>query len=189
VQVLEQCPTAEAALRLQRVCPTDLWLVAALLPGVSGFELVRRLCARGIAEPALIVSQTAGNWALARAVRAGARGFLSEPFEADLFSKALDHLQAGRTYRAQPGRSSLEEAISTAGVDALTPSQFEVLHLLLQHAGPSETARAMSISRRSAAAYRRLLRRALGDDDPARLERLAILLGPAFYPPRLTADD
>lgn len=172
---------AEDALGLSRDDRPDVWVVDALLRGVSGFELARRLSARTAAPPVLMVTTLAGSWPLAWAIRAGARGFLRWPAAGAVVAEALVCLSTGRAYWKTPERSTVDDALLASGIEDLTPRQFEALHLLLQGEDDVGTARAMSVSRRSAAAYRRELAARLGLADDGVRTRLARAIGASCY--------
>jgi len=178
--------TADEALRLPRESRPDVWLTEVLLPGVSGLELVRRLSARAGASPVLVVTSLQGVWPLARAIRAGARGYLPSAQAPLLLAEALTRLASGDPFWIAPERRAAEEAGLGDDIEALSPRQFEALHLLLQGADSAELARAMSVSLPSAAAYRRQVSRALGLASSADIDRLARLVSASFYRPQAT---
>jgi FixJ family two-component response regulator len=53
------------------------------MPGMSGFELQQRLLARGSRVPVVFITAFGDPAMRARALRAGACGFLEKPFEDD----------------------------------------------------------------------------------------------------------
>jgi len=178
--------TAEEALRLARDTPPDVWVTEVLLPGVSGFELARRLSARSGAIPVLVLTTLPGVWPLARAIRAGARGYLPMTLAPQRLSDAVRQLAGGAPFWNAPEPCETDHELREAGVEALAPRQFEALHLLLQGFDDSGVARAMSVSPRSAAAYRRQVSSTLGLASSADIDRLARLVSASFYRPQAT---
>ncbi len=175
--------SADEALRLPRESSPSVWLTEALLPGVSGFEFARRMSARPQAPPIMMVTALQALWPLARAVRAGARGFLQLPVTTERLAAALDRLLAGGAFRAAPEHSAVDAELRDSCVLDLSPRRFEALHLMLQNEGPGGVALAMSISPRSAANYCRVLERDLRIATSGDLENLARLVGGDFYRP------
>jgi len=173
--------SADGALRLPREAQPDVWVTEVLLPGVSGFEFARRISARPQAPPVMIVTSLKAVWPLARAVRAGARGYLQMPVAPERLVTAVGRLLDGGAFRAAPESAEPDMLLRQAGVLDLPPRRFEALHLLLQGEDAAGTALAMSISRRSAAGYLRALERDLRLTGAADRERLAILIGGDFY--------
>lgn len=181
--------SADGALRLPRDAQPDVWVTEVFLPGVSGFEFARRVSARASAAPVMVVTRLAAVWPLARAVRAGARGYLPLPVAPERLSLALHRLLDGGAFRTVPESVGADLQLQQAGVLDLPPRRFEALHLLLQGADATGTALAMSISPRSAADYRRGLRRDLSLAGAPDLQRLAGLLGAGFYGPCQSPSD
>lgn len=172
---------ADDALRHPADHAPDAWVAPALLRGLSGFELARRLSARDGAAPVLILTGLDGVWPLARAIRAGARGYLQASGSPALLDEALVSLVAGRPFWKTPERSPEDAQLREAGVEELSPRLFEALHLVLQGADDAGVAQAMTISPRSAAAYRRELARLIRLSVPGDLERLGRLMCERFY--------
>jgi DNA-binding response OmpR family regulator len=74
-------------------------LVDVAMPGVDGLELCRRMRARGISAPILVISARPGMDLPRRATEAGADGFLRKPFEN---AELVDRLKAW--IRSPPAR-------------------------------------------------------------------------------------
>ena len=77
----EGCATAERG--LDRLCEAryDLLLTDKNLPGMTGVELVARARALGIDTPAVVITGYPSGETLAEALRAGAAGYLTKPFD------------------------------------------------------------------------------------------------------------
>lgn len=172
---------AEDALRLPTESRPDLWLTDVLLPGVSGFEFARRMSARPSAPPVMVVTTLRAIWPLARSVRAGARGYLPLPVSTERLALGIERLLAGGAFRVAPEGAASDALLHGSPVLDLSPRRFEALHLLLQQEDAAGIARAMSISPRSAAGYRRALERELGIAEPGDWGRLRTLIGAGFY--------
>ncbi len=71
----------DALAELERGEPIAAVLVDVAMPGVDGLELCRRLRARGLAAPILMVSARPGPDLPQLAAQAGADAFLRKPFE------------------------------------------------------------------------------------------------------------
>ncbi len=71
----------DALAELDRGEPLGAVLVDIAMPEVDGFELCRRMRARGLAAPILAVSARPGADLPRQAVESGADGFLRKPFD------------------------------------------------------------------------------------------------------------
>ena len=79
---------AEDALALAAEEPPAAVLVDIAMPDVDGFELCRRLRARGVTAPILVVSARPGEQLHQRALDAGADEFIRKPFDnSDLLAR------------------------------------------------------------------------------------------------------
>lgn len=112
------CVDGRSALRMSRRFRADVWLVAAELPDMSGFDLVEMLLpavARAELDPLLVgrampsdrirdalrtaVFVVAEGYSFAdeqRALRAGAAGYVAGPLQLDLLRDARQCRHAGR---------------------------------------------------------------------------------------------
>ena len=72
---------AEEALALAAEAPPAAILVDVAMPDVDGLELCRRLRARGVSAPILVVSARPGQELHRRALDAGADEFIRKPFD------------------------------------------------------------------------------------------------------------
>jgi len=62
----------------------DALLLDLCMPGLHGFEVLRRLREQGVTLPAICMSAQATEQSEGEARAAGARAFLAKPFSADL---------------------------------------------------------------------------------------------------------
>jgi two-component system OmpR family response regulator len=113
------------------------------LPGMSGIELVRRLRARAIATPILILTAR-GSWQeKVEGLNAGADDFIVKPVRVEELVARLHALARRATghsgTRLVAGPLALDPASGEAWLDdvllALTASEFRLLQLLLYNAG------------------------------------------------------
>lgn len=137
--------TGEAGLTAVLANPFDLLIVDVMLPGFSGFELVRGLRDRGLTLPALFLSARDSTADRVRGLEEGGDDYLTKPFAfAELLARVKVLLRrAGQTPPAQevvriadlswdPG----QRRIQRGGVRIdLTPKEYALAELLLQHRG------------------------------------------------------
>ena len=147
VQLVRDGLAADAA--LQRITsaavPSPLFDVVVLdigLPGIDGFEVVRRLRARGGATPVLLLTARDAVEDRVRGLETGADDYLVKPFAtAELVARirALARRHAPLSSVLTLGRLSLDSATRRArigeGVIDLSVREWGVLEYLLQHAG------------------------------------------------------
>ncbi|MBU3694844.1 MAG: response regulator transcription factor [Rhodocyclaceae bacterium] len=185
---LLRLPSIADALRALREVSTDVVVAEVLLPGLSGFELARRLAARDAAPPVLLRTRLSADWALPRAIRVGARGFVQASAAPEVLAEALRSVAGGRVFwdAAAPGpvpssAVGADERSDAARLDGLSPRLFEALHLNLQGMDSAAVAAAMHVTRRSAAGYRREVCRVLSVAPEGDLSEVAALIDAPFY--------
>lgn len=112
------------------------------LPGIDGFEVVRRLRARGSATPVLLLTARDAVEDRVRGLETGADDYLVKPFAtAELVARirALARRHAPLSSVITLGKLSLDSATRRARVGAqaveLSVREWGVLEYLLQHAG------------------------------------------------------
>ena len=75
--------SAEEFLKSEQVSDISCLITDLQMPGLSGLDLQDLLIARGHRFPIIFITGYPNETARARAMRAGAIGFLSKPFNAD----------------------------------------------------------------------------------------------------------
>ncbi|MCA1855411.1 response regulator transcription factor [Massilia oculi] len=134
-----------AADALLQACAPARFAVLVLdlgLPGIDGFEVLRRLRARGATTPVLLLTARDAVEDRVRGLEAGADDYLVKPFaSAELVARirALARRAAPAPVQLALGRLSLDTAARRARIDdrvlELSVREWSVLEHLLQHAG------------------------------------------------------
>ena len=141
--VVEVAATGPAGLELARFGDFDAVVLDVMLPGLSGYDVVRRLRAERNWVPVLMLSAKSGDYDQADGLDCGADDYLTKPFS---FVVLLARLRAllRRGVVARPavlgsGAVRLDPAsreVFVAGEPvALTPREFVLLEYLLRNAG------------------------------------------------------
>lgn len=96
--------TCEEALRLAEHTAYDVILLDLLMPGIGGYEVLRRMRERGAnrATPILVVSVMSSHESRERCRLLGATAFLAKPIDRELVTTMLRSLLGPR--RADPPR-------------------------------------------------------------------------------------
>ena len=121
----------------------DAIVLDIMLPGMSGYEIVRGLRARGVWTPILMLSAKDGEYDLADAFDLGADDYLVKPFSFVVFFARLRALlRRGAPERPAvltAGDLELDPArrrVTLGGIElTLTPREFSVLEFLMRHRG------------------------------------------------------
>src|SRR3954465_9135243 len=137
---------SEGVLRASDPC-YDVVVLDIMLPGLSGYEVLRRLRAQGVWTPVLMLTAKDGEYDEADALDLGADDYLVKPFS---FVVLVAHLRA-LIRRGAPERPAVltagdlsldpaERRVRLAGAPiAVTPREFALLEFLLRHRGEAVT--------------------------------------------------
>ena len=129
-------------LRLAEQADVDLIVLDLNLPGLTGFDVCRRLRGAGIEVPILMVSASADPVDVVVGLEIGADDYVTKPFEIrELAARINAKLRRQRTTQAQvrPGRLKFPGLIVDVGrhevlrdgqAVSLTPTEFDLLALL-----------------------------------------------------------
>jgi DNA-binding response OmpR family regulator len=125
----------------------DVIVLDIMLPKLSGYELCRRLRARGVWTPVLMLTAKDGEYDQADALDLGADDYLIKPFS---FVVLIAHLRA-LVRRGAPERPVVlaagdltldpsERRVARAGTPvAVTPREFALLEFMLRNRGQAVT--------------------------------------------------
>ncbi len=165
----------EALTALKKNDFIDIVLLDVTLKTVSGFEVIKSMHALIPSLPVLFVSMHDETVYAERALRAGARGYVMKQEPGEVLLAAIREILSGNVYlskqmlnRITTGNSGSEKLI-----DTLTPSEFEVLHLIGSGHSSQEIARLLSRSIKTIETHRFNIRTKLNLKDGADLIRYA----------------
>jgi DNA-binding NarL/FixJ family response regulator len=169
-------PSALAAVTARRM---DLVILDLNLPGLGGLELLRRLVEAGGRAKILVLSMHAEPLYAARALDAGAAGYMSKNASPDELLTAVQRVAAGGRYVENEIAQSLalHPGAPGASVAQLTARELEIMRLLAAGRGLAEIADALGVAYKTVANTCSQMKSKLGVTRTADLVRLAIETG------------
>ena len=141
----------EVAMLLKAHRP-DVLILDLNMPGTDGITLMQQLRAADFDLPVLILTLSEAEDDLARALRAGANGYLLKSMEPDEVVDAILRAQRGETVVAPAMTAKLDKLYDQKGqdtsslLDALTPREREILTHLSRGESNKTIARTLDIS-------------------------------------------
>jgi two-component system KDP operon response regulator KdpE len=142
---VEETADGEAALDFLERNPVDLVILDLGLPGMDGLEVVRRLRGEGSVTPIVILSSRDDEAGKVAALDLGADDYVSKPFGVEELSArvraALRHRlqQEGEKPLFKSGDLAVDlvrRLVTMRGQEVkLTPREYDLLRLLVSHAG------------------------------------------------------
>ena len=157
----------------------DVVLLDLNLPGLGGLELLRRVLLEHPTARVMVLSMHAEALYAARALQAGAAGYLSKNASPEELLEAIRRVAAGGRYIE--GAIAQELALQTAAtgnpVDRLTSRDLEILRLLGRSQSLAQIAEALGISYKTVANACSGIKAKLGVARTGDLVRLSIEMG------------
>jgi two-component system KDP operon response regulator KdpE len=151
--VVAEAATGEAALDAIRLRRADLVVLDLGLPDVDGLEVIRRIRDSGATVPIVVLSSRGEEAVKVAALDAGADDYVTKPFGID---ELLARIRAAQRHRLQQQGESPVFRSGDLSVDLVrrivtvrgkeekfSPREYEVLRLLVAHAGKVLTHRFM----------------------------------------------
>ena len=170
--------------------PPDAVLLDITLPGLNGLDAAARITSLDVPTRILMLSMHASAEYAARALAAGASGYLNKDSAFDELATALDEIFAGRRYLCRgldAERVAQFERLAGSGaseLDGLTPRQRQILQLIVEGLGTRQMAERLFLSVKTVETHRMQLMQRLGIHDVPGLVRFAIRNG--LVPPEST---
>ncbi|MDB5655933.1 MAG: DNA-binding response regulator [Tardiphaga sp.] len=173
IEVLEAAD-AEAGELAFIATPPDICVLDINLPGVSGYELARRLLARDAQAKIIMFSMNDDPLFAARAIEAGARGYVSKSGDPHDLIEAIREVGDGGVYLAPATARSIAFARPDDPLGKLNSREIEILRLLATGKSLTEIAWLVHASYKTIANTSSMMRHKLGLRTSAELVRLAI---------------
>jgi two-component system invasion response regulator UvrY len=180
IRVVGEAADAQAAyLAWQQHCP-QVTVMDIALPGASGIEALRRIRARDADARVLMFSMYEDPVFAARALQAGARGYVTKAAAPKVLVEAVLAVAAGQPYIVPGVAQELAlRSVAPAGDAAgqLSPREFEVLRLLVDGKPVGEIARILGLTAKTVANHQSALRQKLGAGTAVQLLQAAARMG------------
>ncbi|MEW6689818.1 MAG: response regulator transcription factor, partial [Pseudomonadota bacterium] len=173
LQVAGEAASGDAALALVRANDYDVALVDMSMPGLSGIDLVKRLKAEKPALRLLVLSMHGEQQYAARALKAGASGYLTKDSASSQLVSAIRKIAAGGVHISEAAAASLVSAAKEPH-QALSDREFEVLRLLATGLSPTEIGERLHLSVKTVSTHKARLLEKLGLGSTAELVRYAM---------------
>ena len=173
---LLEAQTGREALTVFRAEKPEVVILDLNLPGSGGLDLLRRLLIEDPKTKVLIFSMHTTPLYVARALQAGAKGYISKSAGAEELVEAIRTVMAGGKYVERELAADL--AVNVLGSDdsgkPLSPRELDIMRLLAKGKGLSDIADALGISYKTVANTCTSIKHKLLVDRTSDLIRLAV---------------
>jgi len=175
--VFGEADTAARTLELAREKRWDLLVLDISLPDRNGLEVLAELAADRLAPRVLVLSMSPEEEFAVRALKRGARGYLTKRAVADELLTAVRRILAGGRYitpaTAEQLVSELADGEEMPPHERLSEREMEVLRLIAGGRSVKEIAAALGLCDKTVFTYRDRLRSKLGIKSDVDLARYA----------------
>ncbi|HXH64387.1 MAG TPA: response regulator transcription factor [Mariprofundaceae bacterium] len=176
ISVVAESATSEECLLDYRKHHPDVVVLDVFMPGMGGMEAIRRLLA--IDEDAkVVVLSFYDSWIIPmRALKAGARGYLSKRTAPGELIAAVRKVAAGQSYIEPAIAQKIAEQSVFGGqepIERLTSREFEVFQLLVQGERVADIAKKLHVSPKTVGIHRAHIMQKLETSSLASLTRMA----------------
>jgi len=143
------------------------------MPGIDGLELLRRLRARGVALPVVIMTGHADVPMAVEAMKSGAADFIEKPFSGEALLLAVKAVAARRNPKSDGNSAHVR-----ARLESLTPREAQVLEGLLAGQPNKTIAFDLGLSPRTVEVHRANVMSKMGASSLSELVRMTLLARP-----------
>ena len=173
LQVTGEAADGDEALALVKAHDYDVALLDMSMPGLAGIDLIKRIRIEKPKLRILVLSMHGEQQYAARALKAGASGYLTKDSAAAQLVGAIRKVAAGGVHVSDAAAASLVSA-SRAPHQELTDREFEVLRLLAGGRSPTEIAAQLHLSVKTISTHKAHIQEKLGLGGTADLVRYAL---------------
>jgi len=172
LQVAGEAGDGDALLRLAKSADYDVAVIDLSMPGLSGIALVKRLKAEKPKLRVLVLSMHGEQQYAARALKAGASGYLNKDSAAEQLVSAIRKIAAGGVHITEAAAASLVSEKKKH--EELSNREFEVLRLLVEGLGPTEIGERLHLSVKTVSTHKTRILEKLSLGSTAELVRYAM---------------
>jgi len=173
LQVAGEAASGDEALKLVRANDYDVAVIDMSMPGLAGVDLIKRLKGEKSGLRLLVLSMHGEHQYAARALKAGASGYLNKDSAAEQLVGALRKIAAGGVHISEAAAATLLRREGSRH-EALSDREFEVLRLLVEGLGPTEIAERLHLSVKTVSTHKTRILQKLEVGSTAELVRYAL---------------
>ena len=173
LEVAGEAGDGDELLKLVKSGEHDVAVVDMSMPGLSGIALIKRLKSERPRLRILVLSMHGESQYAARALKAGASGYLNKDSAAEQLVGAIRKIAAGGVHIGEAAAASLVAA-EKAPHEALSDREFEVLRLLVEGLGPTDIGEKLHLSVKTVSTHKTRILEKLNLGSTAELVRYAL---------------
>ena len=178
IRVEGEAANGDEALALLKANDYDIAVFDMSMPGVAGIELIKRARLEKPRLRVLVLSMHGEAQYAARALKAGASGYLTKDAASAQLVGAIRKVASGGVHITEAAAAQLVTAGAHAGEAAphthLSTREVEVFRLLVEGQGPTDIADKLHLSVKTVSTHKTRILEKMGMDSTADLVRYAV---------------
>jgi len=180
IRVAAEAANGDEALALVKANDYDLAVLDMSMPGISGIELIKRVRLEKPRLRLLVLSMHGEQQYAARALKAGASGYLTKDSASAQLVGAIRKIAAGGLHITEAAAAELvhdqggAHAEEAAPHSRLSNREFEVFRHLVQGLGPTEIGQRLHLSIKTVSTHKTRILEKMGMASVAELVRYAV---------------
>ncbi len=181
IEVIAEAERGEQAIQLYQSCQPDIIVLDLSMPGIGGLETIRRLVLRDEKVSILVFSVHDEQVYINRALKAGAKGYITKNSAPEILLDAIVSIQQGQSY-VEHGLlnktiAEISEHDYQSIIQAFSAREFDVFRLLSKGLTTHKIAGELCLGYKTVANYVTQIKKKLQVSSIAELAHIAILLG------------
>ena len=180
IEVIAEAGSAEQGYQAFCEHQPDVSVIDLSMPGMGGFELIRRILNREPSAALLVFSMHEESLFARRALEAGALGYITKNSAPDILVEAVQRVALKNIFLSLDVTHQFtlrDRAHKPNPLNALSAKEFEVFRLLAEGRSIAEVAQALHLSHKTVANYQTQIKQKLGITNTTSLVHLAIQHG------------
>ena len=174
IEVAAEASSGDEALALVKANDYDVAMLDMSMPGLAGIALVKRLKNEKPKLRILVLSMHGEHQYAARAIKAGASGYLTKDSASDQLLGALRKIASGGVHISETAAAALVGAGDKPPHEALSDREYEVLRLLAEGLGPTDIGERLHLSVKTVSTHKTRILEKLNVGSTAELVRYAL---------------
>ena len=174
LEVAAEAADGDEALALVRANDYDVAVLDLSMPGLSGIDLIKRLRLEKPKLRLLVLSMHGEQQYAARALKAGASGYLTKDSASAQLIGALRKVAGGGVHVSDTAAATLVAGAGGTPHEALSDREFVVLRLLVEGLSPTEIGERLHLSVKTVSTHKTRAQDKLGVGSTAELVRYAL---------------
>jgi DNA-binding NarL/FixJ family response regulator len=180
MDVVAEAASGDDALAAAKQSAPDVALLDMSMPGLSGIDLIKRLKLSHPDVRILVLSMHGERQYAARALKAGASGYLTKDSASEQLVSAIRKVAGGGIYLTDAAAASLVGNGAAGDVpphERLSDREYEILRLLAAGEGPTDIADRLHLSVKTVSTHKARILEKMNLENSADLVRYAVQHG------------